>query len=83
VTAIDPEYFKIILTAGDDYEILFTASPKSATALGDLARSFGVPITVIGHMTKRLLPDQSPVAVVDAEERPLAFTSEGWTHFGG
>jgi len=81
--AIDPRHLETILTAGDDYEILFTAPPTSTAALADLERSLGIPITAIGRMTERSLTKQSPVTVTDAENRPLTFASEGWTHFGG
>ena len=41
------------LGGGDDYELLFTASPKLRGRLRAVARHGGVPITRIGVCTKR------------------------------
>jgi thiamine-monophosphate kinase len=69
------------LTGGDDYEILFTAPPAASDRIGELSRSFGVPITPLGRMTALSGADQPRVVVLDNLGRPLHFASEGWTHF--
>jgi thiamine-monophosphate kinase len=78
----DPQSLAAALTGGDDYEILFTASPAAATQIQDLSRMLRTPITPIGHMTA-LAPagSQPEVMVYDATGRRLRFASEGWTHF--
>ena len=42
---------QIILTGGDDYELIFTAPPSAETALAEMARFLRVPITPIGTVT--------------------------------
>jgi thiamine-monophosphate kinase len=69
------------LTGGDDYEILFTAPSAASDRIGELSRSFGVPITPLGRMTVLSGADQPRVVVLDNLGRPLHFASEGWTHF--
>jgi thiamine-monophosphate kinase len=79
--AAHPELFSTILTGGDDYEIVFTASPKQKAAIAALSQSSGVPITPIGVMAQFSEGAQSAVSVIDDRGRPLVFASEGWTHF--
>jgi thiamine-monophosphate kinase len=79
--ADDPQRLATALTGGDDYEILFTASPAAADRIGALSRSCGVPITPIGRMTVLSGADLPRVVVLDTLGRPLSFASEGWTHF--
>ncbi len=61
------------LGGGDDYELLFTASPKLRARVGSIARAEG-PLARIGTVTSdtRLLVD------VDRERRPLP---HGYRHF--
>lgn len=40
----------IAATAGDDYELLFTAAPEGAVELLDLADEIGLPLTMIGQV---------------------------------
>ena len=77
----DSQRVATALTGGDDYEILFTAPPTAAARIGELSRSFGVPITPIGRMTVVSEGDQPRVVVRDNLGRPLGFASEGWKHF--
>jgi len=63
---------------GDDYELAFTAPPRSRAAVEDAARQCGVPVTRIGCI------DAEPgLRVVDAQGRPLARRFAGFDHFGG
>ena len=77
----DPQRLAMALTGGDDYEILLTAAPGATARIGELSRSFGVPITPIGRMIVVSRADQPQVTVFDTLGRPLSFDSEGWTHF--
>jgi thiamine-monophosphate kinase len=76
----DPELLATVLTGGDDYEILFTASPDAAKTVAELSRSAGVPITCIGHM-QAPFDGESKISVVGKDGASLVFASEGWTHF--
>ncbi len=76
----EPRQILAMLTGGDDYEILFTAPAGAVTAIEELSRSSGVPITAIWHVSASEGP--SAVTVLDASEHPLSLPAGGWTHFG-
>ena len=76
-----PARIETVLTGGDDYEILFTATSESAGALEGLSRAFDVPIAAIGHMRSPSEGGGAKVAVRDERGRRLVFEREGWTHF--
>ncbi len=67
-----------IVSGGDDYEILFTASADAAPALSALSQELGLPLTRIG----RVLPG-SGVALLDGERREIPMARGGYNHFGG
>ena len=64
----NPELMASVMTGGDDYELLFTAS--SADGL-----TADPPITAIGRIT-----DGSGVQVLDDEGAPMTFPSAGYRH---
>jgi thiamine-monophosphate kinase len=72
----DAGLLAVMLGGGDDYEILFTAAPAAADALGRLAQELAVPLTRIGRVVVG-----EGVQVVDAEGRPIAVARAGWQHF--
>ena len=63
-------------TAGDDYEIAFTAPPAARSAVAEAARAAGVAVSEIG----RVEPGAG-VALLDEAGQPLAVTRGGFTHF--
>jgi len=65
-------------TAGDDYELLFTAPPGRAGEIGAIGESMGLPLTRLG--TCRVGKGLSLTA--DGEPVPLP-PSLGWEHGGG
>jgi thiamine-monophosphate kinase len=71
----------LVLSGGDDYEILFTAPPSAADELAELSRVLGIPITAIGHMATPSPGTETGVQIKDAAGRPFALDREGWTHF--
>ncbi len=77
----DPRHLATALTGGDDYEILFTASPTAGTRIRELSRAFRTSITPVGRMTTLSANGESHVTVLDDAGRALRFPSEGWTHF--
>jgi thiamine-monophosphate kinase len=79
--ATHPKLLSAVLTGGDDYEIVFTASSTQKAAIAALSQSSGVPITLIGAMAQCSEGTPSAVSVVDDRNRPLVVGSEGWTHF--
>jgi len=66
----------LVLGGGDDYELVFAAPPAAETAIGALARSLALPITMIGHVTAG-----SGVQVVDESGRRIDLGGTGYRHF--
>lgn len=66
------------LAGGDDYELLFTASPGRHGELETLAGHLGLPLTAIG-----CIEDGTPGAIDlrDLAGRPVAFGRRGYDHF--
>lgn len=58
----------LLLTGGDDYELLFAAAPGAVPA--------GLAATRIGHFVAG-----EGVRVLDAAGRPMVFDRPGWSHF--
>jgi thiamine-monophosphate kinase len=69
---------QLVLFGGDDYELLFTLSPKKWAAGRRAAKAAEIPLTVIGQITREagalILVDGLREAVLDAA---------GWRHTGG
>ena len=79
--AISSESITTVLTGGDDYEILFTASPASLDRLTELSQTLGVPITAIGRMESTSVGKDDQITVLDVSGKRLTFEHGGWTHF--
>lgn len=62
-------------TAGDDYELLFTASKAQADQIGSVAAAQGITITAIGQITP-----QSEVRVLNRDGREIHLTRKGYQH---
>lgn len=78
LTALRPseDVFRLVLTAGDDYELIFTAPPGKRKAIQAAGRKTGVRVTRIGRVTKG-----EGVEVLDLSGRPLEFGRAGYEHF--
>ena len=78
----DPDLLTSVLTGGDDYELVFTASPDSANAIEIISRDLGLPLTDIGRMEARSSGDERPrVRVVGSDGRKLNLARGGYQHF--
>jgi thiamine-monophosphate kinase len=64
------------LAGGDDYELLFTASPRHRTAFEGLAQKLDLPLTRIGAI--QATPG---IRVVDANGAEIRPKRTGWQHF--
>ncbi|MFM7083709.1 MAG: thiamine-phosphate kinase [Hyphomicrobium sp.] len=72
----DRELIALILTGGDDYEILFSVPDDKIGEVTRLSQSLGVRITKIGSLTK------SPKIIVqDEKDNPMQVEKFGWDHF--
>ncbi len=63
-------------TAGDDYEIAFTAPASVESTIAEAARASGIPVTRIGHVA-----EGTGVALMGADGREIAVSKPGYTHF--
>ncbi|MEQ1712811.1 MAG: thiamine-phosphate kinase [Hyphomicrobium sp.] len=74
--AADPALRIVVLSGGDDYEVLAAVAPDAAAAFEAAAGGSGVAVTAIGVMT-----DGSGVRVHDRAGRTVAVPADGWDHF--
>ena len=65
-----------VLSGGDDYELLFAASPEKRPAIGELSSRLALPIARIGRVRA-----ETGLTVVDSERQAVPLESLGWTHF--
>jgi thiamine-monophosphate kinase len=63
-------------TAGDDYEIAFTAPPSARAAIAAAAQSAGVPVREIGRVE-----EGSGVVLLDLDGKPIPVGQPGYVHF--
>jgi thiamine-monophosphate kinase len=64
------------VTAGDDYELAFTAAPAARSAVADAARAAGVAVQEIGRVEAG-----AGVELIDEAGRAVAVDRPGFTHF--
>ncbi|HEX4302401.1 MAG TPA: thiamine-phosphate kinase [Rhizomicrobium sp.] len=64
------------VTAGDDYEIAFTAPLGKRAQVLAAAKAAGTPVTEIGWVMKG-----RDVALMGADGRPIPVGKKGWEHF--
>lgn len=67
---------KSILAGGDDYELVFTASPEQRAQVQEAALSVGVPVTRIGRIDKA-----HGLRLVDGQGRAVSDTFASFDHF--
>jgi thiamine-monophosphate kinase len=70
------DVFRLALTAGDDYELVFTAPAGKKRAVAAAAKKAGVRVTRIGKAEKG-----EGITVLDLSGSPLEFTGAGYDHF--
>ena len=73
---VDPRLAEAILNGGDDYELLFTASPTSRDTVLRAARNCAVNVARIGQMR-----NGSGVVIRDVKGAEIDVTTAGYTHF--
>lgn len=76
ILAEETDLLPLLLTGGDDYELLLTAAPDSVPDLLGLAAELEVPLTEIGEIAAG-----SGVSVVDRDGGALEIGSTGFRHF--
>jgi thiamine-monophosphate kinase len=68
---------RLALTAGDDYELVFTASAEQHAAIVSASGTSGVPVTRIGRVQQG-----SGVVLVDVDGNVVQVSQKGYDHFG-
>ena len=83
--AAQPKWLEIMLSGGDDYEILMAVPGREADALSRAAIAAGLSgITLIGEITAPMSADAAPedlVRVIGRDGAPLVFSRRGYDHF--
>jgi thiamine-monophosphate kinase len=76
LTAHFPDYQKLALCGGEDYELLFAADKAT---VGRVKQALDSLVTVIGYVTDEKLPKR--VTVVDSKGNIIPYRKGGWEHF--
>lgn len=74
----NPELEALVYSGGDDYELVFTASPENRQAIADCAETTGVPLTRVGSMFQG-----EGVRLVDPDGKLVQACTQGYDHFSG
>jgi thiamine-monophosphate kinase len=74
--ALDPDIAPRLVAGGDDYELLFTASPEATERILGLGSRLDLPLTAIG----RIEPGAG-VRLVDSTGRAIPVEVAGYRHF--
>ncbi|MGA2368244.1 MAG: thiamine-phosphate kinase [Dehalococcoidia bacterium] len=69
------EYLELILTGGEDYQLLFTALPETMDAV---IKAMKPAPAVIGEI---ISGQPGTITVLDARGKKLAFNRQGWDHY--
>jgi thiamine-monophosphate kinase len=75
--AADPSLLAAIISGGDDYEVLATASPDLVAGFTTVAAEGGIAVTDIGRMQSG-----DAVRFIDAGGKEVTLSRTGWDHFG-
>ena len=65
-----------LISNGDDYQILFTASPNKARIIQDVSKNFGIKITKIGKFTSR----NKKSIIIDQKGKQILIKIKGYSH---
>lgn len=74
--AAQPDLDQLVLTGGDDYELLFTARPAHEAVLKALSAKLGLAITRIGHVET----GSGTVTALDSLGRSIDIGTGGFEH---
>lgn len=74
--AAEPSWLARALTAGDDYELLFTVPQNAADDVASVSHRAGVPVAEIG-----IVVEEPGLTVLGADGGPMTFDAGGYAHF--
>ena len=69
------DYLSLALNGGEDYELLFTASPH---VTNKVKSALNCPVTVIGEIIEH---GSIPVKLTDSNGKEISVPGTGWNHF--
>ena len=75
ILADNPNFLDMVLTGGDDYELLFTIHSTDAGILESLAKESETALSVVGVMK-----DGEGVKAIDRDGKIISFASTGFRH---
>ena len=64
------------VTNGDDYQILFTASPKKSRIIESISKNIGVKITKIG----KIISGKNKSFVIDTKGKQIRAINKAYRH---
>lgn len=67
----------LMLSGGEDYELLFTASPQKRSKIQSLFAKLKTPVHRIGKITAHA----QKIQILDAENKPIPLSKKGYSHF--
>ena len=70
------------LTGGDDYELIFSASPDKRSAIAELAAELDLPLWRIGQISEATGNCGGTVKLLDDNGHDTPLTYKGFDHFG-
>lgn len=77
-------FYQMLLSGGDDYELIFAASPGEADHIEYLAQRYSVPITCIGHLGLKAEEGSAPainrINLIDEHGDQMPITELGYEH---
>jgi thiamine-monophosphate kinase len=76
VIAGDAAALELVLTGGDDYEVICTVPKKKAESFRAAAKTAGVPVTELGE-----IKTGEGARFIDAAGKPLVFKRASFSHF--
>lgn len=71
-----PDYYRLPIAGGEDYELLFTLHPSKLKDAEDAAATTGTPVSVIGEIT-----GESGLFIVNSDGSRYDILSAGYDHF--
>ncbi|OGP74022.1 MAG: thiamine-phosphate kinase [Deltaproteobacteria bacterium RBG_16_49_23] len=77
VSTYSKDPYRIALSGGEDYELLFTASPKRKAGILSLARSLAIPITHVGE----IIPEKERLHLIRKDGKEISPRRFGFDHF--
>lgn len=67
-----------LISAGDDYELIFTAKKSAEKKILQLAKALKIKITAIGYLKNDKKPPN--VTILDKNDKPINFSKYGYQH---